>query len=417
MKINKERLKQRFLRYVQIETTANADSQAYPSSEGQWALSRLLQQELVAMGLQDAKQDEHALVIATLPGNIDGACPVVALNAHMDTSSDASGKDVQPQVIEPYTGGDICLPGDPTKIITVAESPELENLIGCTLITTDGTTLLGADDKAGVAIIMEVAATLLEQPAIPHGDVRILFTCDEEIGRGVDKVDVAALRADVCYTLDGPAANTIDVETFSADEATVTIKGVNIHPAIAKGRMVNAIRVAAAFIERMPREDQAPETTEERQGFLHPYRIVHGRVDEVLLKVLLRDFETSHLEEQATLLRRIGAEVTRLFPGCSVTVDVRQQYRNLGDGLRREPRAVAYAEEAHRRLGRPCKRCVIRGGTDGSRLTELGLPTPNLSSGQHNLHSPLEWACLDEMVAAVEVVGELLQVWAADPGC
>ncbi len=416
MQINKERLKQRFLRYVQIDTTANSDTSDYPSSEGQWVLSRLLVAELGDMGIDHVEQDKHALVIATVPGNLDHPCPVVALNAHMDTSSDASGKNVRPQVIESYAGGDIRLAGDPTKVITVAESPELRDLHGCTLITTDGTTLLGADDKAGVAIIMELVATLLEQPSISHGELRILFTCDEEIGRGVDKVDVAALRADVCYTLDGPAANTIDVETFSADEATVTIKGVNIHPAIAKGRMVNAIRAAAAFLERMPREDQTPETTEDRQGFLHPHRM-HGLVDEVVFKVLLRDFETPRLEEQANLLKTIAAEVCQLYPGCSVDVAIRQQYRNLGEGLQREPRAVAYAEEAHRRLGRSYERCVIRGGTDGSRLTELGLPTPNLSAGQHNLHSPLEWACLDEMVAAIEVLVELVQVWAADPGC
>lgn len=413
MTIDRERLLDRFLEYVKINTTANPDTDDYPSSAGQWEFGKLLVKQLQSIGLADVQQDEHALVSATLPASAGIDCPVVALNAHMDTSPDTTGDGVQPQVIRDYAGGDIVLPGDNTKVITEKGNPELKSLTGCTLITTDGTTLLGGDDKAGIAIIMEAVAYLQENPELAHGDLQVLFTCDEEIGRGVDKVDVPAMGATVCYTLDGPAANSIDVETFSADGATVTIRGVNIHPSIAKDRMVNAIRAAGAFLEKLP-TDTAPETTEGREGFLHPYRITEAHVDVVEIKILLRAFDTPKLTEYAELLRSIGKEVESAFPGTEVAIDIVEQYRNLGDGLKSEPRAVSFAQKAHERLGRSPELASIRGGTDGSRFTELGLPTPNLSSGQHNPHSPLEWACLDEMVAAVEVVVELAQVWTSE---
>ena len=410
--INQGRLRDRFIEYVQVDTTASPDAECYPSSEGQRALGKIVADHLKTIGLKDVKQDEFALVSGTIPSNIDSAVPVVALNAHLDTSPETTGAGVKPQVIEDYAGGDIQLPGDPSKVITAEDCPELKDLVGCTLITTDGTTLLGGDDKAGVSIIVELAAYLMEHPEIPHGDIRVLFTCDEEIGKGVDKVQLDELAADVCYTLDGPGANTIDIETFSADEATVTISGVNIHPAIAKDRMVNAIRVAAALLDQLPRETLAPESTEGREGFLHPYRILDGQVDKVVLKILLRDFDTPNLAKYAELLTDVAKQVESQFPGCSIDVDVRKQYRNLSEGLAKEPRAVAFAQKAFEKLGRPVTTNIIRGGTDGSRLTELGLPTPNLSSGQHNIHSPLEFACLDEMVMAVEVLAELVQVWA-----
>ena len=393
---------------------ANPSSKDYPSSPGQRELGALLANELIGIGLTDVEQDKNGLVWGTLRGNVTNA-PVVAFNSHVDTSPETSGADVQPQILDNYQGGDIVLPGDPNQVITVADNPELEALHGKTLITTDGTTLLGADDKAGVAIIMETVETLAEArrdgKEIPHGDIRVLFTCDEEIGHGVDHVDLGKLAADVCYTLDGPAANRIDVETFSADGADIVIKGVNIHPAIAKDRMVNAVRAASEFVARMPREALAPESTSGREGFLHPYQITGG-VEGVKLNVLLRDFDTNKLADHAKILQRIKGDVLELFPGVSIELNLHQQYRNLGDGLKSDPRTVEYAEEAHRRLGREPERHIIRGGTDGSRLTELGLPTPNLSSGQHNPHSPLEWACLDEMVAAVEVCIELAKVWA-----
>ena len=408
VEIDREELLARFLRYVKVDTRANPDTDEYPSSEGQWELGRMLVDELKAMGLSDVNQDDKALVTATIPGNTDG--PAIVFNSHLDTSAECSGTNVQPQVIRDYAGGDIGLPGDPTLAIKVEDSPELKQLHGCTLITTDGTTLLGADDKAGVAIIMQLAATLTQQTNLPHGDIRILFTCDEEIGRGVNHVDVPGLNAVAGYTLDGPAANFVDVETFSADGAKVTVRGENIHPAIAKDRMVNSIRAVAHFISLLPLE-KSPEQTEGRDGFLHPYQM-QSQVDETVLRVLLRDFETENLSELAAILREAAKATEQAVPGCEVEVKVSEQYRNMRDGLAKEPRAVEFAKQAHERLGREPTLEIIRGGTDGSRLTALGLPTPNLSSGQHNLHSKLEWACLDEMEQAVQLLVQLAAIWA-----
>lgn len=410
MSVNVERLLNRFLRYVQIESMANPATKEYPSSPGQWDVGRVLVEELRQMGAQDVELDEHGLVWATVPATIDGPTPVIAFNAHVDTSPETSGANVKPQVIRNYAGGDIVLPGDPSKVIRVAENPELNQLLGKTLVTTDGTTLLGADDKSGVAAIMEAANYLLEHPELRHGPIRVLFTCDEEIGRGVDHVDLKKLGARAAYTLDGAGADEIDVETFSADGAKITFQGINIHPSIAKNRMVNAVRMAGAFIDRLPRTSLAPECTSDREGFLHPYHL-EGGVEKATLHVLLRDFRTEALSDYADLLRRTADEVEREFPGAKIDVDVRCQYRNLADGLPVEPRVVPLAEEAHRRLGRTPRRTIVRGGTDGSQLTSRGLPTPNLSTGEHNPHSPLEWTCLEEMAAAVDVIVQLAQVW------
>jgi tripeptide aminopeptidase len=413
--INQQRLLGRFLRYVRLDTTAGEPGGSYPSSPGQLVLGKLLADELREMGLKDVEHDEHGLVWATVPATAKLAgnepLPVVAFNAHVDTSPETTGKNVKPHVINHYPGGDIRLGGDASKIIRVADNPELEKLVGHTIITTDGTTLLGSDDKSGVAVIMELAHTLIEHPQIPHGPIRILFTCDEEIGHGIDHVDLKKLGATVCYTLDGSGAGEIDTETFSADLATITVRGINIHPSIGKGRMVNAVRVAAALLDRLPKGVLSPETTEGRDGFLHPYTI-EGGVAEVKIKILLRDFDTAGLAGKAELIRKAASEVEVEFPRSQLEVQVTKQYRNLGDGLAREPRAVAYAQEAYKRLGREAKLTIIRGGTDGSQLTERGLPTPNLSTGEHNPHSPLEWTCLEEMVQAVEVLVELVQVWA-----
>jgi len=410
--INHQRLLGRFLRYVQIDTTAYDSAQTYPSSPGQLVLGKLLADELREMGLKSVEHDQHGLVWATVPATVKHETPVVAFNAHVDTSPETTGKNVKPHVIRNYAGGDIPLTGDPTKMIRVADNPELGKLIGKTIVTTDGTTLLGADDKAGVAAIMELVHHLVEHPQIPHGALRILFTCDEEIGHGIDHVDLKKLGATVGYTLDGSGAGEIDTETFSADLAVVSIRGVNIHPSIGKGRMVNALRAAAAFIARLPKDTLSPETTDGREGFLHPYTI-EGGVAEVKVKVLLRDFVTAELASKADVLRQAAREVVAEIPGCKIDVQISKQYRNMGEGLVKEPRAVAYAQEAYRRLKRECKLTIIRGGTDGSQLTERGLPTPNLSTGEHNPHSPLEWTCLEEMTAAVEVLVELVQVWSA----
>ncbi|MFM2095544.1 MAG: Peptidase [Planctomycetota bacterium] len=411
--IDSERLLERFLRYVAVDTTADRQATTYPSSPGQWTLGRLLAEELRASGLSDVEQDSKGLVWGLIPGNQSHDVPVIAFNAHFDTSPETTGAGVKPQVIRNYGGGDIVLPGDRLKVIRVAENPELTKLVGKTLVTTDGTTLLGGDDKAGMAVITELAAMLSQHPEIPHGPIRILFTCDEEIGHGVDHVDLSKLAADVGYTLDGGGAGEIDVETFSADMAAIEFHGVNIHPSIAKGRMVNAIRMAADFVSRLPRKECSPETTDGRQGFLHPFEI-RGGVQHATLDVLLRDFETARLGEQADLLRGIASDVQREFSGSRIEVKIVQQYRNLGDGLAKEPRAAALAERAHQNLGLASKRSIIRGGTDGSLLTARGLPTPNLSTGQHNPHSPLEWVCLEEMSQAVAVLVELVQLWSRE---
>jgi tripeptide aminopeptidase len=328
----------------------------------------------------------------------------------MDTSPETTGKNVKPQIIPDYAGSDIVLPGDPSKVIRVAENPELNELKGCTLVTTDGTTLLGADNKAGLAVIMEAAGSLLAHPEISHGPIRICFTCDEEIGHGVDHVDLRKLRAVAAYTLDGAGQGEIEGETFSADKATVTITGVNIHPSIGKGRMVNAIRLAAMFLDRLPKQTLSPETTEAREGFIHPVTI-EGGVGQTVIRALLRDHYTPNLAKQATLLREIAAQIVLEFPKAKIDVEVEKQYRNMADGMPKEPRAMKLAEEATRRAGLTPKFPILRGGTDGSRLTELGLPTPNISTGEHNPHSPLEWTCLEDMQAAVRVLVELAQLW------
>ena len=411
--MNENRLLERFLSYVRVDTTARGDTSDYPSSPGQLVLGKVLADELRALGLADVVQDEWGIVTGTLPANVGRKVPVVGLCSHLDTSPETSGTNIQPQVLRNYPGGDIVLPADPTKVIRVADNPELNDLIGKTLITSDGTTLLGGDDKAGLAVIMEMLAWLVEHPEIKHGTLRVCFTCDEETGHGVDHIDLGQLGADVCYTLDGQGSSTIDVETFSADQAIVTIRGVNIHPAIAKNRMTNAVRMAADFIASLPRRTLSPETTDGRQGFLHPYEI-EGGVGQVVLKILLRDFDESGLVHRAEVLRHAADLCAANYPEAKIDVEIKRQYRNLAEGLAKEPRAVGNARKALERLGREPREMIIRGGTDGSRLTEMGLPTPNLATGQHTPHSNLEWACLDQMVESAEWLVSLVEVWAEE---
>jgi tripeptide aminopeptidase len=403
-------LLERFCRYVRIDTQADENAETYPSSPGQLELGRMLALELREMGLDEAVQDADGVVLATIPASVNHSGPAIAWIAHVDTSPETSGRNVKPIIHHHYNGQDIILPGDSSKVIRVSDCPELANCKCKTVITTDGTTLLGSDDKSGVAVIMETAGYLLSHPEIPHGPIRICFTCDEEIGHGVDHIDLKKLDAVVGYTLDGGGAGEIEGETFSADLAVVTIKGVNSHPSVGKGRMVNAVRLAGMYIDRLPRHSLSPETTADREGFLHPYRM-EGGVAEVTLRILLRDFDTPRLANYATLLCDLGRQIITEYPRASIDVAVTPQYRNMADGVAKEPRALAYAEEAMRRAGLAPERKIIRGGTDGSRLTELGLPTPNLSTGEHNIHSPLEWTCLEEMATAVRVLVELAQVW------
>jgi len=400
----------RFLRYVAIDTQAREHATAYPSSPNQLVLGKMLRDELLAMGLKDARQTEYGIVHATIPGNVPGV-PVVAFNSHIDTSPETTATNVKPQVHRNYAGGDIALPGDPSKVLRVADNPELMHLHGKTIITTDGTTLLGADDKCGVSVIMELARALVENPSIPHGDIKIVFTCDEEIGKGVLHLEPSEIGADVAYTLDGQGTAEIEGETFSADRATVTITGVNIHPSIGKGRMLNALKLAAKFLEMLPQDGLSPETTAEREGFVHPYTI-EGGVGQVKLQFLLRDFETTKLAEQAEMLRGFARKLMVNYPKATIDVAVAAQYRNMRDGMEKEPRAVPFALEAVRRAGQVPKQLSIRGGTDGAMLTAKGLPTPNISCGEHNPHSPLEWTCLEEMEANVKVLVELVQLWA-----
>ncbi len=406
--IDHARLLDRFLKYVRVQTTANPSSRDYPSSTGQLELGRILRDELAAMSIEDAFQDENGLVWATLPATDGGTSPTIALVAHLDTSPEAPGDNVDPQLIESYSGGDIDLIAG--NVISPATSPSLVNMLGKTLITTDGRTLLGGDDKAGVAIIMELIQTLIEHPHRLHGPVRVLFTCDEEIGRGTDKIDLGKLDATVAYTIDGGGADVIDVETFSADAATVRFVGHNIHPSIGKGRMVNALRAASDFVASLPRDRCTPETTDDREGFIHPHTI-QGGVGEATVELILRSFEADDLLDYADRIRASAKVVAERTPGLKVDVSVRRQYRNLREGLAELPEAVAIAETAFKRLGRIPEKMIIRGGTDGSQLTEKGLPTPNLSSGQHNIHAVTEFACLEEMVGAVEHLIEMLSLW------
>ncbi len=401
----------RFCRYVRINTQAQEGSGTYPSSPGQWDLAKLLVEELKAMGASNVEITEHALVYATIPATIGEQTPTIAWLAHMDTSPEYSGSNVNPIVHRPYQGGDITLPGDSTQVIRVKDCPELKDVIGKTIITTDGTTLLGADDKAGVAVIMSAALHLITHPEIPHGPIRLCFTCDEEIGKGVEYLNPARLGAIAAYTLDGAKPGEYEGETFSADKATVTIKGVVIHPALAKNRMVNAVKLAGEFLDKLPKDRFSPETTDGRESFVHPYTI-EGGVPQVTLRFLLRTFQTPELAEQASFLRSIAQELMAKYPACKIDVTVEKQYRNMADGMEKEPRAIPYLDKAIERTGLIPRKLSIRGGTDGSRLTELGIPTPNLFTSEHNIHSPLEWACLEEMEQAVKVLVELAQVWA-----
>ncbi len=408
VRINRQRLLDRFLRYVRVGTSADPSSDTYPSSSSQRELGKMICEELAAMTVEDAHQDENALVWGTVPATDGGTSPTVALVAHLDTSPEAPGSGVMPCVVECYEGGDLTLAsGD---VIEVAGCPDLRTMVGKTLVTTDGTTLLGGDDKAGVAIIMELAHTLIENPHLMHGPVRVLMTCDEEIGRGTDKIDLNKLDATVAYTLDGGGAGVIDVETFSADAAIIRFIGYNIHPAIAKGRMINAVRAAADFVASLPRDACTPETTEHRKGFIHPHSI-HGGVGEATVELILRSFEVKDLESYADRLRQLAASIESHTPGLKTEVIIRRQYRNLRDGLKELPQAISLAKQAFENLGRSYTEAIIRGGTDGSQLTEKGVPTPNLSSGQHNIHSVTEFACLDEMVEAVEHLVEMLSLW------
>ncbi len=401
---------QRFLRYVQIDTQSQENSPTYPSTTKQLDLCRLLAEECTQLGLADVSLSEFGIVTATIPPTVPHQAPAICWVAHVDTSPEHSGTAVRPIVHENYQGQDLVLPSDPSQVLRPEDNPALQDHIGGTVVTTDGTTLLGADDKAGVAVIMQAAEFLMTHREIQHGPVKLCFTCDEEVGHGVDHVDLPALNCVCAYTLDGEGKALIDCETFSADLAVVTVQGINIHPSIAQGKMVNAVRILADFLGSLPQDRLSPETTSGREGFLHPYQI-EGGVARASARILLRDFETARLDEYGRLLEEIAQRLQAVHPGASITVQRTVQYRNMGEGLAREPRAVAKAQAAMKAIGVEPRLGVIRGGTDGSRLTELGLPTPNLSTGEHNPHSLLEWTSLEELQVAVRVLVSLAEQW------
>lgn len=402
----------RFCSYVKVETTAVEQTHEYPSSPGQLQLGKMLAEELRALGIADAAQDEHGIVMGTIPATTPQA-PTIGWLAHLDTSPEFTAKNVRPVVHANYDGKDLVLPGDRSRVIRPADCAVLHKLKGKTLITSDGTTLLGADDKSGVAVIMTAVAYLMAHREIKHGPIRIVFTCDEEVGRGVNKLDLKRINAVCAYTLDGETIGELDNETFSADLAIVTLTGRNIHPGLATGTMVNAIRLASLFVSRMPWQSLSPEHTRDREGFLHPY-VIEGGVEKVTLRILLRSFETAELADQARILNEVAATVRAGHPKAKIDIEVKKQYRNMREFLSKEPRAVELAAQAIRKAGIEPEFKSIRGGTDGSRLSELGLPTPNLAVGMHNFHSPLEFACLEEMEQSVRILIELAQLWGGE---
>lgn len=399
----------RFLRYVVIDTQSDASSSTQPSTEKQKNLGRLLVEELLAIGLTDAHLDEHGYVYATVPANTDKQVPVICFCSHMDTAPDFTGTNVKPQILRNYAGGDIQLTGDPQQVIRVTEHPELKNQIGNDIVTTDGTTLLGADDKAGIAEIMTAAQFLIANPDIRHGAIKLLFTADEEIGRGVDKVDFEKLGATFAYTMDGETAGHIEDETFSADGVEIAISGVAIHPGFAKGRMENAIKIAGAIVDRLPKE-LSPETTEGREGFVHPTAL-SGSMEKASISLIVRDFTDQGLAAKEKMLEDIVKDVMTAYPGSTYAFTVKEQYRNMKVVLDRHPEIVENALEAVRRAGMEPVRGSIRGGTDGSRLSFMGLPCPNIFAGGHAFHSPLEWVSRQDMEKAVKTIVELARVW------
>ena len=399
---------ERFLRYVRIDTQSDPESKTYPSTAKQRDLGELLAQELRELGLDDAELDEHGYVFASVRGS---AGPTIGLIAHVDTSPDESGTGVSPQVVRGYDGGDIHLAGDPRQAIRPSESTLLADRVGHDIVTTDGTTLLGADDKAGVAEIMAAVAYLVRHPEVEHAPIRVGFTVDEEVGRGVEHFDIEAFGADFAYTLDGAEVGKIDDETFSASEVRVCVRGHSVHPGTSKGKLVNSIKLAARLLERLPRDRLSPETTEEREGFVHPTRIAGGAA-ETLISFIARDFDGERLREHEQLLRDLAAEIEREEPRARVEVTVEDSYRNMKEFLETRPRILEAADEATRRIGLEPTRGAIRGGTDGAVLSARGLPTPNIFTGGQEYHSVREWISVQDMARSAAMVVELAKLWA-----
>ena len=401
---------ERFLHYVTIDTQSDPASDSFPSTEKQKDLGRLLVNELIAIGLHDAHLDDYGYVYATVPSNSDKSnIPVICFCSHMDTAPDCSGEGVNPIVHQNYQGQDIVLPDDNSQIIRLTEHPDLKNQLGNDVITASGTTLLGADNKAGVAEVMDACYQLMNHPEIRHGKIRILFTPDEEIGRGVDKVDMEKLGAYAGYTMDGESLGNMENETFSADGAKLTINGASAHPGFAKGKMQSAIKIAGQIVAALP-HDLSPERTEGKHGFVHPVAI-EGHVETATIDFIIRDFDDEKLTKHAEIIREIAETVTARFPGSSYQLDVKPQYRNMKKMLDQHPEIVEYGMEAMQRAGLEARLCSIRGGTDGSRLSFMGLPCPNIFAGEHAFHSKHEWISIQDMQKAVETILHLCEIW------
>lgn len=402
---------ERFLRYVTYDTQSREGSETYPSTSKQLVLLDLLVRELKELGIKDAMRDEHGVVMGTVPATSKKAnVPVIGFIAHVDTSPEENGAAVKPIVHANWQGEDIVLPDDPSVVLRLAEIPALREQIGNDVVTASGTTLLGADNKAGVAAIMAAVEHLMRHPDILHGPVRIGFTPDEEIGKGAEHFDVKRFGAFCAYTVDGEGRGRLEAETFSGDSMTVTFRGFNTHPGFAKGKMVNAIKAAADFVSRLPQGRLSPETTEGREGFVHPY-VIEGGVGSASVRFIVRDFDTARLAEMETLVQRLAAEAAAAWPGVTALCEVRESYRNMREILDRVPEVVENAREAVRRSGLEVRDTPIRGGTDGSRLSFMGLPTPNLFAGENNFHSKLEWVSAQDMDKSAETIVHLCRIW------
>lgn len=411
MEINKSELTDRFMRYVQIDTQSDPNSEAHPTTEKQKDLSRLLCEELLAMGIADATTDANGYVYATIPSNTEKKnIPVIAFCSHVDTAPDCSGTNVKPILHKNYDGGDIILPDDQSQVLRVKDCPYLKTHIGNDIITASGNTLLGSDDKSGVAIIMQAAQTLLHHPEIKHGDIKIVFTPDEEVGRGTAKIDMVKLGAQYGYTLDGGEAGSLEDETFSADAATITVHGVIVHPGYAKNLLVNAIKIAGDIAATLPRDEWSPETTEKREGFVHPVAI-NGISEKATLQFIVRDFTLEGLHSHHDRLKQLAAAVVSQYPGASMEYVITEQYRNMKEILNGCPQVAEYAAAAIEKAGMTLIKESIRGGTDGSRLSYMGLPCPNIFTGMQNIHSKLEWVGVKDMMKATETIVHLCGIW------
>jgi tripeptide aminopeptidase len=400
----------RFLKYVKYDTQSDEDSVSFPSTEKQKTLSKDLSQELNSLGLNDAVMDDWGYVMATLPSNTNKDVPAIAFISHVDTSPAVTGADVKPLIQKNYQGGDIKLPNDPNQVIKVSDNPELKEMKGFDIITTDGTTLLGADNKAGVAEITDAINYLITHPEIKHGTIKVCFTPDEEVGRGTEKIDLTKLGAKYAYTVDGSSRGEIESETFSADAVVIKFHGKNIHPGYAKGKMVNAVRVASAFIESLPKDRLSPETTDGRDGYVHCTNF-NGTEELTTVKFIIRDFVTPKLKEYEDFLKELAEKTVKQYPGSRMEFEVVEQYRNMKEILDNYPWVMENAIEAMKHLDIKPILSPIRGGTDGSRLSFMGLPTPNIFAGEHSFHSKLEWIAIQDMELVVKLIVEICKVW------